>query len=129
MGAPRSSSRRTWAVHHSIGEDPNSWWRARRAARKSTGRPCGIVAVDRTRFVAGRPCRPDHLAHASLHYMSNPRSAPELSSVDTARWEEARRRLPIVRQLIECPNRTRAEVITAATTLGLGVTQTYELLR
>jgi putative transposase len=61
--------------------------------------------------------------------MSNPRNAPELSSVDTARWEEARRRLPIVRQLVDYPNRTRAQVIAAATALGLGVTQTYELLR
>lgn len=61
--------------------------------------------------------------------MSNPRSAPELSSVGTAQWEEARRRLPIVRQLADDPSRTRAQVAEAAAALGLGVTQTYELLQ
>jgi len=61
--------------------------------------------------------------------MSNPRSTPELSSVGTAQWEEARRRFPIVRRLVDDPSRTRAQVIEAAAALGLGVTQTYALLR
>ena len=61
--------------------------------------------------------------------MSNPRSTPDLSSVGTAQWEEARRRFPIVRRLVDDPSRTRAQVIEAAAALGLGVTQTYALLR
>jgi putative transposase len=61
--------------------------------------------------------------------MINPRSAPELSSVGTVLWEEARRRLPIVRQLVDDPGRTRKQVVEATAALGLGVTQTYALLR
>ncbi len=56
-------------------------------------------------------------------------AAPELSAVDAALWEEARRRLPLVRQIVNDPNRTRAQVSELAAALGRGVTQTYALLR
>jgi putative transposase len=56
-------------------------------------------------------------------------SVPELSAVDGALWEEARRRLPLVRRVASDPNRTRAQVSELAAALGRGVTQTYALLR
>ena len=61
--------------------------------------------------------------------MSNQRSAPELSSVSTAQWEEARRVLPIIRDLADNPHRTRAHVVAAATAVGYGPTRVYTLLR
>jgi putative transposase len=61
--------------------------------------------------------------------MSRPRSAPELSSVSAAQWEEARRILPIIRGLAEAPSRTRARVVAAGTVLGCGPTRVYSLLR
>lgn len=56
-------------------------------------------------------------------------SAPDLSLVDRVAWDEARRRLEVIRQLIENPGRTRDEVIRAATKLGCGPTHVYALLR
>jgi putative transposase len=61
--------------------------------------------------------------------MTKPRSAPELSSVSTVRWDEARRALPIIRDLAGNPDRTRAHVIAAAAVLGCGATHVYALLR
>lgn len=61
--------------------------------------------------------------------MSGPRSAPELSSVSTAQWEEARRVLPIIRALADNTNRTRVDVKAAGTSLGYGPTRMYRLLR
>jgi putative transposase len=61
--------------------------------------------------------------------MSNQRSAPELSSVDTAQWEEARRVLPIIRDLADNLHRARAHVVAAAATVGYGPTRVYTLLR
>ena len=61
--------------------------------------------------------------------MTKPRSAPELSSVSTVRWDEARRALPIIRDLAGNPDRTRAHVIAAAAVLGCGTTHVYALLR
>jgi putative transposase len=61
--------------------------------------------------------------------MSDAPSTPELSLVDEARWQEARRRFELLRQLADDPKRTRAQVIEAAAALGRGVTQTYILLR
>ena len=61
--------------------------------------------------------------------MSAPRSAPELSSVSTAQWEEARRVLPVIRGLADNPTRTRADVKAAGAVLGYGTTRVYRLLR
>ena len=61
--------------------------------------------------------------------MSGPRSAPELSSVSTAQWEEARRVLPVIRGLADNRTRTRADVMTAGAALGYGPTRIYRLLR
>ena len=61
--------------------------------------------------------------------MSTTDTAPELSSVSAEQWEQARQRLPIIRELANNPNRTRAQVVAAAAALGRGPTQTYALLR
>ena len=61
--------------------------------------------------------------------MTRLRSAPELSSVSTAQWEEARRVLPVVRGLADNPARTRADVMAAGAALGYGPTRIYTLLR
>jgi putative transposase len=57
------------------------------------------------------------------------RSAPELSSVSTAQWDEARRALPVIRELAGNEHRTRSHVVAAATALGCGTTHVYALLR
>jgi putative transposase len=61
--------------------------------------------------------------------MSTLRSAPELSSVSTAQWEEARRALPVIRDLADHTARKRADVKVAAAALGCGSTHVYALLR
>jgi len=61
--------------------------------------------------------------------MKSSRSAPELSSVSTAQWDEARRALPIIRDLAANPQRKRADVVAAADMLGYGPTHVYALLR
>ena len=53
----------------------------------------------------------------------------ELSSVTPEQWEEARRVLPVVRELAENPQRTRAQVVAAASALGCGPTHLYALVR
>jgi putative transposase len=61
--------------------------------------------------------------------MTKPRIAPELSSVSTAQWDEARRALPVIRDLAGNSDRTRAHVVAAAAVLGCGTTHVYALLR
>ena len=56
-------------------------------------------------------------------------SAPELSTVDAAAWDEARRCLPVIRGLAKNPARTRSDVLAAAAELGCGPTHAYALLR
>lgn len=56
-------------------------------------------------------------------------STPDLSLVSNAAWNEARRRLPVIRQLAENPTRTRGDVMSAARELGCGPTHAYALLR
>lgn len=56
-------------------------------------------------------------------------TAPDLSIVDSAAWDEARRRMPVIRRLAEKPERTRADVLAAAAELGYGATHVYSLLR
>lgn len=56
-------------------------------------------------------------------------SAPDLSTVDAAAWDEARRCLPVIRRLAENPARTRRDVVAAAAELGCGPTHAYALLR
>ncbi len=56
-------------------------------------------------------------------------SAPELSTVDAAAWDEARRCLPVIRRLAENPARKRSDVLAAAADLGCGPTHAYALLR
>lgn len=56
-------------------------------------------------------------------------SAPDLSTVDAAAWDEARRCLPVIRRLAENTARTRGDVVAAATELGCGPTHAYALLR
>jgi putative transposase len=61
--------------------------------------------------------------------MSPALNVPDLSSVSEEQWEQARRRLPVIRQLVDSPNRTRSQIIAAAAVVGRGPTQTYALLR
>jgi putative transposase len=56
-------------------------------------------------------------------------SAPELSTVDAAAWDEARRCLPVIRRLAENSARKRSDVVAAAAELGYGPTHVYGLLR
>lgn len=56
-------------------------------------------------------------------------SAPELSMVDAAAWDEARRYLPVIRRLAENSARKRRDVLAAAAELGCGPTHVYALLR
>jgi putative transposase len=56
-------------------------------------------------------------------------SAPELSMIDAAAWDEARRCLPVIRRLAENAARTRSDVLAAAAELGCGPTHAYALLR
>ena len=53
----------------------------------------------------------------------------DLASVSSKQWEEARRVLPVVRELAANPQRTRAQVKAAASTLGCGTTHLYALVR
>jgi putative transposase len=53
----------------------------------------------------------------------------DLSTIDPALWDEARRRLPVIRRLAEQPGRTRADVVAAAKELGCGPTHIYALLK
>jgi putative transposase len=56
-------------------------------------------------------------------------SAPELSMVDAAAWDEARRCLPVIRRLAENSARKRIDIVAAAAELGYGATRVYALLR
>ncbi|HLQ58429.1 MAG TPA: Mu transposase C-terminal domain-containing protein [Gemmatimonadales bacterium] len=56
-------------------------------------------------------------------------SAPEISTIDVAAWDEARRNLPVIRRLAENSARTRSDVLAAAAELGCGPTHAYALLR
>ncbi len=56
-------------------------------------------------------------------------SAPELSMIDAAAWDEARRCLSVIRRLAENPARTRADIEAGAATLGCGPTHVYALVR
>ncbi|MFB9269901.1 Mu transposase C-terminal domain-containing protein [Bradyrhizobium erythrophlei] len=56
-------------------------------------------------------------------------SAPELSMVDAAAWDEARRCLPVIRRLAENSMRKRSDIVGAAAELGYGPTHVYALLR
>lgn len=56
-------------------------------------------------------------------------STPDLSMIDAAAWDEARRCLPVIRRLAENPVRTRSDVVAAAEELGCGPTHAYALLR
>ena len=54
---------------------------------------------------------------------------PEILSIDADRWREARRCLPLIRDLAQRANRTRADVEATATALGFRPTRVYKLLR
>ena len=56
-------------------------------------------------------------------------SAPDLTLVGAAAWDEARRCLPVIRRLAENAARTRADVEDGARELGCGATHAYALLR
>jgi putative transposase len=56
-------------------------------------------------------------------------STPDLSMIDAAAWDEARRCVPVIRRLAENPVRTRSDVVAAAEELGCGPTHAYALLR
>jgi putative transposase len=56
-------------------------------------------------------------------------SAPDLSIVGAAAWDEARRYLPVIRRLAENPARTRTDVVAGARELGCGPTHAYALLK
>lgn len=55
-------------------------------------------------------------------------NAPDIATVDAARWEEARRCLPVIRRLADHPARTRKMVEDAAAELACGATRVYDLL-
>ena len=55
-------------------------------------------------------------------------STPDLTMVSEADWNEARRRLPVIRRLAENRTRTRAHVLAGAAELGFGATQIYAFL-
>lgn len=57
------------------------------------------------------------------------RPTPELLSVDADQWHEARRCLPLIRDLAMREHRTRADVEATASALGSRPTRIYELLR
>ena len=61
--------------------------------------------------------------------MKTPPVDTELTSVTAEQWEEARRALPVVRELAANPDRTRAQVVAAAAALGCGPTHLYALVR
>jgi len=54
--------------------------------------------------------------------------APEISTVAESAWAEAHRRLLVIRSLAENPQRTRADVESAASKIGCSVVRTYGLL-
>lgn len=54
---------------------------------------------------------------------------PDLATIPEALWQIARRREPVIRRLSELPRRRKGDVRQAAAELGLGVNQTYTLLR
>ncbi len=56
-------------------------------------------------------------------------SALDLSMIEAAAWDEARRCLPVIRRLAENPARTRSDVLAAAAELGYGPTHAYALLQ
>jgi len=56
-------------------------------------------------------------------------SAPDVTLVGSAAWDEARRCLPVIRSLAENPARTRADVVAGAAEIGCGPTHAYALLR
>jgi putative transposase len=60
--------------------------------------------------------------------MSDAPESPEISSIPEAAWAEVRRCLPVIQRLVNTPQRTRAQVITAAAELGYSCTQLYEYL-
>jgi len=60
--------------------------------------------------------------------MSTNPGAPELLSVTPDQWEEARRRFSVIRALAQRTPRTRNDVVTAASELGLCAAQVYRLL-
>lgn len=55
-------------------------------------------------------------------------NAPDIATVDAERWVEARRCLPVIRQLAEHSNRTRKMVEEAAAELSCGATHVYDLI-
>jgi len=56
-------------------------------------------------------------------------SAPDVTMVGAAAWDEARRCLPVIRRLAENPARTRGDVVAGAAEIGCGPTHAYALLR
>jgi len=56
-------------------------------------------------------------------------SAPDLSAVKAAQWDQARRYLPIIRQLAANPKRSEDDVRAASAEMGCGLTHAYALLR
>jgi putative transposase len=56
-------------------------------------------------------------------------TGPDLSSIDAAAWNEARRCLPVIRRLADNDERRRDQVEAAAKELGYGPMYVYALLR
>jgi putative transposase len=61
--------------------------------------------------------------------VNDTRKPPEITQVGERQWEEARRCLPVIHDLAQRPDRTRAEVVAAAGALACGPTHVYALLR
>jgi putative transposase len=60
--------------------------------------------------------------------MDEAQDIPDLSQIAPEKWEEARRRVGIIRPLAEMSNRKVADMQAAAAQLGLKLSQVYELL-
>ena len=56
-------------------------------------------------------------------------SAPDIATVSSVAWREARRLLPVIRSLADDPTRTRADVEAGARELGCSPSYVYVLLR
>lgn len=56
-------------------------------------------------------------------------NSADISMVGEDGWEEARRCLPVIRQLAGKEDRTREDVLAAASVIGCGPTRVYKLLR
>lgn len=66
---------------------------------------------------------------AGVFALARATPSPDLANIPEALWRIAHRREPVIRRLSELPRRRKDDVRRAAAELGLGVNQTYTLLK